>query len=132
MFNRETAVEGDRRANLVSRFEHEAIRRVKNLHEKQDWKTQSLLKIFGNQIDDRPTWEDFHNLCQEEIDFVVLRINFGNLHSEKFGPFYVYECDKISDVIAQQIKLENRLPVSCASTVPHDPQIGTSASEEIQ
>ena len=132
MFNRETAIEGNRRANLVSRFEHEAIRRVKNLHEKQDWKKQSLLKIFGNQIDNRPTWEDFHNLCQEEIDFVVLRINFGNLHSEKFGPFYVYECDKISDVIAQQIKLDNRLPVSFASTVPHAPQSGTSASEEIQ
>ena len=132
MFNRETAVEGHRRANLVNKFEHEAIRRVKKLHENQNWKSQSLLKTFGSQIDARPGWQDLHNLCQEDIDFVVLRINFGNLYSEKFGPFYVYECDKISEVVAQQITSDDRLPVSFASPVAQELNKGTSSSKEIQ
>ena len=71
-------------------------------------------------------------LCQEDIDFVVLRINFGNLYSEKFGPFYVYECDKISEVVAQQITSDDRLPVSFASPVAQELNKGTSSSKEIQ
>ncbi len=103
MFNRGTAVEGQRRATLVSPFELAELKRNGKTINRNDWTTRSLFALYGSDFDVEPSWHALDELCQEDVDILVIRQNFDNLHSIQIGDLFIYECEKIRDAVHQRV-----------------------------
>jgi hypothetical protein len=95
MFNRQTALEIDRRCGIVGKFEM-AHERSEMLFPDEGRKTamQNLFKIDFNCPP--PTRDDLVRLCHEPgLDYVVIPQEFPGLYSASNGRFFIYECYKI-------------------------------------
>lgn len=95
MFNRRTAQEIDRRAELVGKFEMHG-QRDKELF-LDDAKKAGMENLFKVPFDcPEPTSADLTRLCQDPgLDLVVIPQEFPGLYSAANGRVFVYECRKI-------------------------------------
>jgi hypothetical protein len=116
MFNRDTAVEGQRRANLVGSFELSEFHR--RLHSRNQWFEKSMMEVFRDHIGrGDPTLDDLYALCEEDVDLVIVRHEFDELYSIKVGPFFVYECAKIREPLRER---RSRAAGQETKTVAHE------------
>lgn len=89
-YNRETAVEGKRRARLVRRFGVDALRR-----EPLDvWWRGALLRLYDAGWDEpAPTAADLFRVAEEPgLDLVVSECRLDGLYCATDGSYYVYNC----------------------------------------
>jgi len=98
MFNRGTAREGHRRAQLAGAFE---------LHARREWLERSpelrreVCGIFGNQWKAEPTRDDLLRLCCEtEIDLVVVPNHFEGWYAATNGRLFIYDARQIRQSLA--------------------------------
>ena len=90
IFNRQTAVEGSRRAALVSLFELDRFRNDPFFGEESRDLIERLYQTSWSAPD--PTSEELYRLCREEIDFVVLKRDFPGLSVAGNGRVFIYDC----------------------------------------
>ena len=100
MFNRGTAIEGQRRADLVRNFELTAFR--ENCSSAQAWIVRSMEDIFGETASE-PTIDDLNRLCDEDVDFVICFHPIDNLYSATVGPYFVYDCSVLREKLNTQV-----------------------------
>lgn len=95
MFNRKTAVELQRRIDLVCKFEMDRIRKD-SLLMTDDGKAFAE-RLYKTPFDGPPpTADDLVRLCAEPgLDYVVIPQEFPGLYSATNGRIYVYECSKV-------------------------------------
>jgi hypothetical protein len=95
IFSRGEALEGDRRARLVARFEVEKMRglRLPGKEVMADWEWQLLLAHVHAAPDEPPPCRaDLVRLCrQQDLDYVVTRSFLGPDYSATNGQVFVYE-----------------------------------------
>jgi hypothetical protein len=93
VFSRGTAVEGQRRALLVRRFEIDELRRFYDPTSFRGF----YAGFYRTTIDEPgPTRQDLIALCNEEqLDFVVLPYTFQGLVAATNGTVWVYDCRSI-------------------------------------
>ncbi|MBM3994275.1 MAG: hypothetical protein FJ303_09015 [Planctomycetes bacterium] len=98
MFQRNTAVEIDRRAQVVAKFEM-AQQRAEMLHP-DEGKKIGMANLFKIDFDClAPTRDDLVRLCRERgLDYVVIPHEFPGLYSATNGRVFVYECYKVRAV----------------------------------
>ena len=101
IFHRQTALEGHRRALIVSPFEIGRFREGSAFHSPQF--LRQLERFFGRGLEaPEPTLADLAQLCQEEeLDYAVLRHRFGNLHVATNGSVYIYDCRQVRAALGQ-------------------------------
>lgn len=94
-FHRETAMEGQRRVDLVRRFEMDHFRRHELLVRSSVRRT--IQEVFQTTFDEPPpTREDLYRLCQDPtLDFVVVRQGFDELYAATTGAWFLYDCRAI-------------------------------------
>lgn len=91
LFQQKTALEGQRRARLVARFEMDRLRRL-GASEEARILAGRLLGIDSQGA--RPGVEDFRRLCREEgLDLLVLSHEFPGAAAGN-GQVFVYDCRK--------------------------------------
>jgi hypothetical protein len=102
MFNRGTAMEGQRRAATVARFEIQEYRRWLPLL--SEWRRRLIRRVYASDFDSvDPTPQDLVRLCGDEtVDVAVLRQAFDGLYSAGNGRWFIYECRRIEDAEKQQ------------------------------
>jgi hypothetical protein len=95
MFNRDTALEGHRRAQLVARFDLEALRT--QLVFSAPWVRAGIGATYEAEAAlPPPTLADLHRLCLEEpLDYAVLRHRFDGLYAATDGRWYIYDCAEV-------------------------------------
>jgi hypothetical protein len=95
MFDRQTAVEGQRRALVVAPFELERFRELEMFSSATI--REDIKRFFRRELHSpEPTLEDFATLCKEEgLDYIVLRRNFPGLSSASNGRVFVYDCRQV-------------------------------------
>jgi hypothetical protein len=94
MFNRKTAVEIQRRAELVAKFEMAHQRSGIPIDDVRKVGLENLFKIPFQSA--APTQDDLVALCSEPgLDYVVIRQEFAGLYSASNGRVFVYECSKV-------------------------------------
>ncbi len=100
MFNRQTAMEGERRARLVRTFDKSVYRNRKLFA--APWQQRSFRRLYGNTLDlAEPSAGDLLRLCQEDsLDYVVLRQDLGGMFDATDGKLYIYDCKKIYQLLA--------------------------------
>lgn len=100
MFDRQTAVEGQRRALLVAPFELERFRELEMFSSATI--QADVKRFFRRELHSpEPTVEDLARLCSEaDLDYVVLRRNFPGLSSASNGRVFVYECRHVQAALA--------------------------------
>jgi hypothetical protein len=92
-FNRGTAIEGRRRAQLVRKFELEAVRSAPPL---QPWWAAAYRRYYAPADDGPPTREDLLALCRDErLDFVAVEQEFEGLSCASDGRLYLYDCRRL-------------------------------------
>jgi hypothetical protein len=90
-FDRETALEGKRRAQLVRAFETAAAR--KSPPPEPWWRHASARFFRAGDEEEPPGPPDLFALCDDPLlDFVVLDRPFRGLYSATDGHLYVYDC----------------------------------------
>jgi hypothetical protein len=97
VFQRETAVEGRRRADLVRPFEVELGRRHRLL---EPLTRPSLTeRVYKTDLkDDPPRLADMLQLCADEgLDYAVLRQGFAGWYAARNGGWFVYDARAIRD-----------------------------------
>jgi hypothetical protein len=102
MFNRETAIEGSRRARLVQRFDASALQQYEGV---APWQRRSMSKIYGCSMNaaSPPVVRDLLVLCQEEeLDYLITRHSIGEHAVATNGRWYIYDCGDIRRTISQQ------------------------------
>jgi hypothetical protein len=98
LFNRDNALEGQRRALVVRRFEIEQLAHDRwVLPPKWVEQMERLCQLRLPEDDDArpepPTMDDLARLCDEDgVDFAVLPEAFGDLYVATNGNFFVYDC----------------------------------------
>src|SRR5262249_28531621 len=95
VFNPGTAVEGRRRAELVRKFECEALRAAPAVP--SFWHT-ALCRYFQINDDDTtpPTAADLVRLCGDPLlDVVVIPQEFDGLWCATDGKYYLYDCEQV-------------------------------------
>jgi hypothetical protein len=104
MFNRGTAIEGQRRARLVAAFDLDSWRASR--YSIADWKRRSLERVYGRDLDSSPpTLEDLHRLCREDaLDVAVLRQEFDGWVSRSNGRWFIYDCRQIREAMAAKLR----------------------------
>ena len=95
MFNRQTAMEIERRIALVAKFEMAHQRKLAILYD--DDKKGAMENLFKIPFEcPPPTEADLVRLCQEPgLDYVVIEQEFPGLYSASNGRVFVYECYKV-------------------------------------
>ncbi|HZZ82432.1 MAG TPA: hypothetical protein VFE62_28290, partial [Gemmataceae bacterium] len=95
MFNRKTALELQRRIDVVAAFEMSRLRKEK-LFMNDDAKAV-IERMFKKSFDGPPPTEaDLVRLCAEPgLDYVIIPQEFPGLYSASNGRIFVYECDKV-------------------------------------
>lgn len=97
MFNRQTALEIERRIPLVNTFEMAQQRREEVFPDEP--KRLGMANLFKLDFNcPEPTQEDLVRLCQEPgLDYVVIPQEFPGLYSASNGRLFVYECYKVKN-----------------------------------
>jgi hypothetical protein len=101
LFSRDTAMEGQRRALVVRRFEIERLAAVRwLLSDKWIDQMQQLYQLQlpadAAQPADPPTQADLEALCREpDVDFVVVPHAFALPCAAEDGRFFVYDCRQV-------------------------------------
>ncbi|MBI1832826.1 MAG: hypothetical protein HYR84_15405, partial [Planctomycetes bacterium] len=95
MFHRDTAMEIDRRAQVVAKFEM-AQQRAEMLYP-DEGKKVGMANLFKIDFDcPAPTRDDLIRLCRDPgLDYVAIPHEFPGLHSASNGRIFVYECYKV-------------------------------------
>jgi hypothetical protein len=103
MFNRGTAIEGDRRAHVVSDFDLEAWHASD--YSLSEWKRRSLERTYGQALDAAlPTLEDLFRLCQEDgLDVAILSQDFEGWSACGNGRWFIYDCRRIRESLAARL-----------------------------
>jgi hypothetical protein len=95
-FNRGTALEGQRRALLVRRFELAQARRYPP--PEPGWLAARKHFYRGDEKEKPPTADDLLRLCgEEQLDFVVLEDALDGLPYVTDGHWYIYDCRRLRD-----------------------------------
>lgn len=98
MFNRGTAIEGDRRAKLTQKFELD-IRRPW-LAKCEPHHKQGIKRIFGAVQEPPPTVEDLIAICQDEnIDLVIVPNEFDGWYAATNGHLFIYDAQRIRNAL---------------------------------
>ena len=93
VFNREKAVEGRRRADLVKLFEMDRLR-ILPLSPQFIQKNERMFKI-GLQTGP-PRLEDLLRLCMDDrLDYLVARKAFPGWNAADNGTWFIYDCRAI-------------------------------------
>ena len=95
IFSRQNAMEGERRIQLVKRFEIERIRNTSQIY--SPLQLQQLEALFHCKLSEpAPTWEDVKRLSADpRVDYLVLREDFPGRHLATDGTWYLYDCQAI-------------------------------------
>lgn len=95
IFNRDTAMEGQRRAQLVRRFEMDRIKAIAHLY--SPLQLRALERQFqASLMEPGPGFEDLQGLIAEPgLDLVLLRQRFDGLYSATDGDWFLYDCRAI-------------------------------------
>src|SRR5262249_49990186 len=92
VYNRGTALEGRRRADLVGPFEVEELRRTPLA---EPWQS-AMLCLFGLPEGTEPTPEGLLRLCGDEgLDFVVLERPVAGIPCASDGKLYIFDCGQL-------------------------------------
>jgi hypothetical protein len=99
LFNRKTAMEAQRRAQVAGPFEIERV-----LEEAPFWSQRSLQvfqDLFGANLDGPPpSVKDLERLCRDEqVDFVVIKQAFPGLALATNGRINVYDCRQVREAL---------------------------------
>jgi hypothetical protein len=97
MFNRETAIEAQRRAAVVRPFALEWHRSVERFM--GPWDRMMALNLWGPDMNaSAPTVADLRQLCraEEDVDVAILGRNLGAAAATN-GRIYIYECARVRD-----------------------------------
>jgi hypothetical protein len=96
-FNRGTALEGQRRALLVRRFELAQARRYPPAN--AAWRAARRHMFQGDETERPPTADDLLRLCREEgLDLLVLEDAFEGLACATDGRWYIYDCRQLREL----------------------------------
>ena len=95
MFYRQTAVEGQRRALVVQRFEQERMRRY--LPFVPDEVKRNQEELFGTPLDvGPPTLDDLAAVCRDDgVDFIAVTEPFDAPRAADNGHIYIYDCRQV-------------------------------------
>ncbi len=95
LFFRETALEGQRRARLLRRFEQERTRCYVTLW--PDAVKRNQEELFEAPLDEAPpTLDDLAAVCQEEgVDYVAVPEAFDVPCAASNGRIYIYDCRRV-------------------------------------
>ncbi len=99
VFNRGTAIEGRRRADLVKPFELELARRF-DLSPREVRRKE---RIFGSPLQSAPPGvDDLLRLCGDDhVDYVVARQAFPGWYAADNGRWFIYDCRSIRSRLAR-------------------------------
>jgi hypothetical protein len=94
MFQRQTAMEGQRRALVVGPFELDRFRRAGDIPE---YTREQVSRFFALDFDTAaPNLDNLKRLCEEDgIDFLLLTHEFPGLVTAATGRIYVYDCRQV-------------------------------------
>jgi hypothetical protein len=109
MFNRQTAIELNRRIELVNKFEMERLRKESRFM--TDGAKGIIERLYRLKLDGPPpTRDDLVRLCQEsDLDYVVIPQEFPGLYSASNGRIFVYECNKVRNTSSFSARVAPRL-----------------------
>jgi len=96
MFNRETAIEGSRRATLLRTFDSNSLKRFETIL--LPWQLEAISKVYGSDriFDLEPIEAELVSLCRsEELDYLVTRHQIGSRAATTNGRWYIYDCQAI-------------------------------------
>jgi len=99
MFNRETAMEGKRRAGIVGRFE---LAFLNQNHDFLDPHWLDNIRAFFPVDPDHasPTRADLAALCHDGlVDYAILATDYDGLAVASNGQVYVYDCQRLRSVL---------------------------------
>lgn len=114
LFNRRTAVEAQRRALLVRRFEIDRYRRMEAMV--QPVYQRSMRRLYLGDFDcPEPTIEDLGRLCQEPgLDYVIAKHEIPGLAAADNGRIYIYDCRQVRAAL----QLPEPTPASAVAALP--------------
>jgi hypothetical protein len=96
MFNRGTAIEGDRRAKLTREFELSA--RSGWLDHLSKHRHRTMHAIFGGLDADPPKLEDLFRLCSDDgVDLIIVPSCFHGWYAATNGHLFIYEARRIRE-----------------------------------
>lgn len=101
VFQRQTAMEGQRRALLAGPFE---VARLSDLQAfLADHVRRDVRRFFQRELDDPgPTVADLARLCQDEhLDYALLKQEFPGLYSASNGRVFLYNCQHVRTALKQ-------------------------------
>ena len=115
-FNRENAMEGRRRGQLVKRFELERVRAVRRIY--SPLQLQQIERLYGAKLSEpAPTWQDVEALCTDQkLDYLLLKQDFPGRHVATDGVWYLYDCRAIRN--GQPTPSERHATLSAGSKLP--------------
>ena len=124
VFHRQTAVEGQRRALLLKRFEQERLRRY--LPFVPDDLKRNQEELFETPLDAAPpTLDDLAAVCQEDgVDYVAVPEAFDAPCVADNGRIYIYDCRQVRAALGRptsavaQVVAEKRPGDSIAAARP--------------
>jgi hypothetical protein len=95
IFSRQTAMEGERRMQLVKRFELERIRNTKKIYSPLQLEQAEAL-FHAKLSEPEPTWADVKALCADpRVDYLVLLQDFPGRSVANDGRWFLYDCQAI-------------------------------------
>lgn len=101
MFQRQTALEGQRRAPLVRPFEVKHLRELLfvpqlRLFSSSASKGDGLTQALDVAIDSAGTLANLAQLCREqELDYVLLKQEYPGLYAASNGRVFIYDCRQV-------------------------------------
>ncbi len=102
IFERQMTLEGQRRALLVGPFEVEHFREIKAfLPPRIKRQIQHLFQRGFEQS--APTVEQLAQLCQEDVDYVLIKQEFPGLYSASNGRVFIYDCRYVRAALKQSL-----------------------------
>jgi hypothetical protein len=106
VFSRQNAMEGERRIQLVKRFELERIRDTAQIY--SPLQIEQLEALFGARLDEpAPGWNDLRALCADpRLDYLMLRQNFPGRFVATDGAWFLYDCQAIRSSKASLTKTD--------------------------
>ncbi len=92
LFNRQTAIEAQRRGQLVRAFEIDRYRRMEQMI--QPVYRQTMRRLYCGGFDcPEPALDDLRRLCQEPgLDYVIAKHDIPGLAAADNGRIYIYDC----------------------------------------
>jgi hypothetical protein len=109
LFNRETAIEGARRAAIVRPFQ---LERYYSMEEYLPWSDQIMItRLFGATRESAvPTTADLFRVCaaEEHVDVAILKHDYDHLAAATNGLAYIYECADVRARAAAASKAQIR------------------------